>query len=189
VAEINLLKQNVPKSGYGNNLPSLLVKFLVVLGVGLVGYWGFLYFNSRKVANEVESTQTALEAAKAQAVNFKDRNEILTRQAQLKTLDSLITGHPYWSHLLPALAKVTLKTSSYSAIRANGDGNIILSVRVPSLQDLDKYLQVFDLQQFNQNFSDVRIGAFHEEPNGQTTNIRFDVKMKYNTTVLNYNSK
>jgi hypothetical protein len=58
---------------------------------------------------------------------------------------------------LPELARVSLQRSDYVSIDAVSDGSLSLSVKLPSYADADKFLQVFDLPEYNRQFSNVRV--------------------------------
>lgn len=186
MAQINLLKQNSPSKNIADAVPGILVKLLIVILVGLLGYYAWLFYKTKAVGKNIVSLQESIAKEKKEIADQKDREELLTRQQQLQQLDSLITSHPYWSEVLPALAKVTLKSASYSNITATQEGYLIMSVKLPTLIDLDKFLQVFDLPEFSSNFSDVSIGAYHKVADGDKTSIVFEMKLKYNPKLLQY---
>lgn len=182
--EINLLK---PKSFQENFLqlsPKILARFLLVLLVAVVLYYAWLFFQVKTTAGEVVKVQQANLSSRGEAARTKSRDELLTRLSQLQEADKLISRHFYWSNLLPALARVTLKTASYSDLEAFSDGTVGLTVMVPNLGELDKFLQVFNSPKFNANFYNVKIGAFHKIQNGDTTAITFDVKLNFDPALL-----
>nr|MDQ3018735.1 hypothetical protein [bacterium] len=74
-----------------------------------------------------------------------------------KELNILIKDHLYWSYILPELARVTLKSAKYTAIEAESTGKLNLTVSLASYDDLDKFLQIFDLPEYNQQFSNVKV--------------------------------
>ena len=188
MAEINLLKQTHNYSELGNTVPRILVRvFLVVLG-GLIAYYAWLYIDSRNIEGQIISTQAKMNSDQQSAMLNSSRAEVLTRQQQLKLLSSLISNHPYWSQLFPELANVTLKTASYSSLSVGVDGSSVsLSASVPSLQDLAKYMQVFDQPDFNKNFNSVQIGGLSKVAGKNGTSIQFSVTMKFNPQLIKYN--
>lgn len=167
-------------------LPGIFVKIMLVAALGVLAYYGWLVMQNKKVVKEVAEIKAEHAQNIATAMNLKKRDEVLTRQAQLKEFNSLLAGHLYWSNVLPELAKVTLKYAKYTNLRASADGTLELGVTVPTLDDLDKYLQVFDQAKFNENFSDIRIGGFSKVTDETGSQIKFDARMKYNGNLLKY---
>ena len=105
---------------------------------------------------------------------------MITRQGQLQSVNGLIKNHMSWSYLLPELARVTLRSSSYTTISADSTGTLTMSVSAPNYSDLDQYLQVFNLPQFNQQFSDVKVLSVSKAQEGSnlTTQMRIELKFK-----------
>jgi len=188
VAQINLLKQKKSSEGLVAMLPALLVKLLVVVLVAVVGYYGWLFFKINRTEKNIVNTQGEVTRVKQELVNVSNRGEIYTRQAQLMELNKLIDSHPYWSNVFPAIAKVTLKKAAYSNMVVNNDGTATISVTVPTLEDVDRYLQVFDMADVSGNFSDLKVGAFHKSQEGDGISYKFDVRLKFNPVLLKYNN-
>ncbi len=186
MAQINLLKQKSQGQNFLHYLPSILVKFLAVLLLAVLVYYVWLFVKARSAENEIRNLGQKIVQARSDVAAEEGRDKLLTRQAQLKELENLVSGHVYWSKLLPALSEATLKTASYSSLQILDDGDITLDVTVPTLVDLDKFLQVFDLPEFNKNFSNVRIGAFHKVPSEDKIVFNFEVRMKYNPKLIEY---
>lgn len=186
MAQINLLKQPTQASDLWEKLPKFLVRGLAVILVFLVGYYGWLYFQSKKIDGEIIDLQSKINTDAQAAFNAPRRAELLTRQLQLKDLNSLIAAHVYFSKLMPKLAKATLSDASYSSLKVGQDGLLVLSVHVSSLENLDRYLQVFDLPDVNKYFSDVRISSYHKVQGKDSTGISFQITMKYNGGIISY---
>ena len=49
MAEINLLKQKTSGTGLASALPSILAKFLIVVALGVVGYYGYCIWKRKKL--------------------------------------------------------------------------------------------------------------------------------------------
>jgi hypothetical protein len=186
MAQINLLKQKHGPANFAEALPSILVKLLIVLTVAAAIYYGWLFVNVKKIGSEVRAVQESITETKGKITSVQGSEEVVVRQSQLKELDKLIDNHIYWSQIFPVLASSTLRTAGYSSLRAQTDGNISLSAAVPNLIELDKYLQVFNLPQFYENFSDVRIGSIERNREAQSSSVKFQVMMKYNPVILKY---
>lgn len=186
MAQINLLKQTAPNRNLGESTPQLLVRIFVGALLLLLIYYAWLLFDSSHVDSQIVQEQAKVNAAKQQALAMQDRNELLTRQQQIQSLQGLIGAHVYWSQLFPELARVTLKTASYSSIRAGEADQISLDVTVPSLADLDKYMQIFNYPQFNQNFNEIRISGYSKVQSQSATSVQFEVTMQYNPALLRY---
>ena len=157
MADINLLDNPSGASQIrqkGAKFASRIVGLVLLLS--LFAY-GFLFYRGWSLDNKIAESQTKIDEYKADFKNSDQREELLTRQEQLKNVDQLIDKHMYWSALLPELAKVTLTSAKYTSIQTNSDGILDLSVTFPSYTEAEKYLQVFDLPEYNKNFSNVRV--------------------------------
>jgi hypothetical protein len=191
LAQINLLKQNNSSgadSGFKDGVVKIFVRLLLVVLVVLVVYDGWLFFQSKSIDGKISSVQTQIAGQTQQALDLTGRGELLTRQQQLKNLNTLVAAHVYWSQMFKPLADATLNTASYSNLQVGIGTNLILSAAVPSLTDLDKYMQVFNLPQFNQNFSDIRISGFTIAQGKNSSSVKFNVQMKYNPSLIQYHS-
>jgi hypothetical protein len=191
MAQINLLKQT-SSSGKGGGLRDRTVKifvrlFLIIL-LALVGYYGWLFFLSRSIDGKIAFAQTQIAEQTQQALNLTGRGELLTRQQQLQNLNSLVAAHVYWSQIFKPLADATLNTASYSSFQVGTGNDLILSATVPSLTDLDKYMQVFNLPQINRNFSNIRISGFTIAQGKNSSGVKFNVQMQYNPNLIQYHS-
>lgn len=193
MAQINLLKQKTTNEAFWSILPSIMAKLLGVGVVALIGYYIWLFITLGSIGKQIVSEQQAMVAAQQKASNVFNRNEVYTRQAQLQQLSGLIGKHFYWSNLFPALAKVTLKNASYGSLTATKEGSLTLSVKVPDLVSVDKFLQVFDQPDFSKNFNNLRLGAFRKLQNdpvtGQSSGYQFDVLMNFNPEVIQFNNE
>lgn len=188
MAQINLLKQQKEStSDILQTVTSISVKVLAFALLAVVVYYGYLYFNARAKTKKISDIQATIAAEQKDLGDPAERSKLFTRQQQLQELMKLVSSHPYWSSLLPVLAKSTLNSANYMKIQALTDGTLSLSVTVPSNEDLDKYLQVFDLPQFYNNFYDIRIGSISKTQVGNTLMTQFDVTMKFNTAILQKN--
>lgn len=186
MAQINLLKQTSSTSENWEILPKLLVRFLVAVFIFIICYYVWVVISLSSTKREIIKIKNNIEAKKAESLNVKGRNEVFTRQQQLNAFSGLVGAHLYWSQILPKIAGATLKTASYSDLKIGDTGDLKLTVNVPDLQSLDKYLQVFNLPQINKNFSDVNISGFHKIQTKDATSISFEVSMKYNPTLVQY---
>lgn len=188
MAQINLLKQNTDGGVFKQFSPKILVQVLAGVLIILLGYYGFLFFQSKSTDNKIGETQRQIENYRQDALNVPNKEELFVRQQQIKSLKELIGGHLYWSQIFKPLAEVTLKNAKYSSIKVTSANSINLNVKVPSLADLDKYTQVFNLPEINKNFSNIRIGSYSKSQNATSTSIQFSVQMDYNPQLLIYQS-
>ncbi len=191
MAQINLLKQSSGARNHWYFAYQLWVRVLFAVLLVILAYYGWLFFTLKSADSVIVSTREKINNDQQAALNSQDRNELLTRQLQLRTLGDVQGQHFYWSQLLPALAQTTLKTASYSNFTAGSDGEIILTATVPTLTDLDEYLQVFNLPQFYKNFSEVNISGYHQVQGQNVAGnaITFEVKMHYNPSLIQYQSQ
>jgi hypothetical protein len=156
MAQINLLDSQQTTSFKGSGykwLSRLMTVFLVVV---ILGY-GYFFIRQRSLQSQINDVRSQTAAAQTEATSNTAREELLTRQGQLVSLNPLIKNHVYWSGLLPELARISLRQSGYTSIEAASNGNLILSVEMPTYTDLDKFLQIFDLPEYNRQFSNVRV--------------------------------
>lgn len=186
MAQINLLKQKSSGKNWLKLLSSLIAKLLMLAVLAAVVYYGWLYSQYRKAVAETASVEAKIIEAKKQAANIKKRDELLTRQGQLSQLDALVSNHVYFSQIFKPLADVTLKTSQYSSLKAFSNGNISLSVTVPNIQELDKFLQVLNSPKFIENFSNVRVGSFNKIQENDNVSYKFEINMNFNESLLQY---
>lgn len=184
MAEINLLKQNSSGASFASALPSILAKFLIVVALGVVAYYGFLYLEDKKTASSVAKLQTEVANAKKDALNRPERYELLTRQGQLKEMASLSGNYEYFTKLFKPLADNTLKRAKYTAIKATNDGEVTLSASVPTLEDLDKYFQLFNTTSFSTNFSNVKVGGFYKVKEKDFEQYTFEIKMNFDPGLI-----
>lgn len=186
MAQINLLKQKKATIDIWQVVTSLTVKLLAVVLVLLVCYYIYLFIQAKNTENNISVVESKIQDDRKALAVITNRDELFTRQQQLTELQSLLKSHEYWSGLLPVLKVSTLNQANYAAIRALADGNISMTLSVPSVEELDKFLQVFDLPAVYKNFSDVRIGSIAKSQtvNGIATSV--EVRMKYNPAILQY---
>lgn len=188
MAQINLLKQKSLGQNWLRLLPSIVAKFLMLVILAMFAYYGWLYTQNKKVNIETGAVEIKIIEAKKQAASIEKRDELLTRQGQLKQLESLIASHVYFSQIFKPLADVTLKTSWYSSLKAFSSGSISLSVVVPNIQELDKFLQVFNSPKFVENFSNVRVSGFKKIQENEQVSYSFEINMDFNANLLQYNN-
>jgi len=185
MSEINLL-QNEGKSGGENTglIARLVSRLLILLLVlALLGYAG-LYVYNMMTTKKLATVKDSVKADQSEALSNKDRNELVTRQEQMLQLKTFVDNHLYWSYLLPELARVTLKSAKYTAIEAHSDGNLNLSVTLPSYQEIDKYLQIFDLPEYNQQFSNVRIVNLSNVQTKDSVETQVELQLTFNPSYI-----
>jgi hypothetical protein len=187
VAQINLLKQNTSRRPLAESFYRLILMVFGLAVLAVFCYYGWLVFYASSLNGKMADLQQKMNTESQASLNNPRRNELLARQLQLKDLNSLVAGHLYWSQIFPVLAKVTLKKAAYDNIVINPQtSTITLSARVPTLEDLDKYMQVFNLPEFNQYFSNVRISGFTQVQTSTGSMVTFDVSMDYNPDLVQY---
>lgn len=187
MAQINLLKQKQPSVFTRIGLLAIFSKLALLGLLVLVIFWTWFFFQSKSASKDIQVLDERVAKQKQELSENDRRDEIITRQAQLKKFDVLISGHLYWSQLLPELAKVTLKKASYLSFRAESEGGINLAVKLPSIADLDKFLQIFDSAKINRYFSDLKMGGISKVVEKDNAYVRVDVQLKYNPELLQYN--
>lgn len=188
MAQINLLKQNQPSAFARIGLLAILNKLALLGLLVLIIFWFWFLSQSKSAGKEIQALDAQVAKQKQELSENGRRDEVVTRQSQLKEFDTLISNHLYWSQLLPELAKVTLKSASYLSFRAEIEGGISLSVKLPSIAELDKFLQIFDSAKINRYFSDLKMGGISKVVEKNNNYIRIDVQLKYNPELLKYKS-
>lgn len=179
--DINLLQSNIDESGINSSaFTRAIARFMMFLVVVVILAYVAMVFDSwntnRKLVTVNEKTQT-LQAA---AMSNTDRDELVTRQEQLSELGTLIDDHVYWSYLLPELGRITLKTAKYTEIDASRDGKLTLVANLPSYEDIDKFMQIFDLPEYNEEFSNVRIVSIGKVQDGDKIETELRVQLTFN---------
>lgn len=181
MAEINLLQTENPAVDQGFGVVTRLVAkilsvILVVVVLVYVGLYVYGWLNGKRLT----SIKSDIQTAQSEALANKDRQELVTRQEQLGNLETLIDNHLYWSHLLPELARVTLKSARYTEIEASSDGKLNLAVTLPSYEEVEKYMQIFDLPEYNQQFSNVRILSIETVQADTSIEIQLRLELNFN---------
>lgn len=158
MAEINLLKTTTATpSDVGSAVTRVANRVMLGILILLVGLYALLFIVQWNNGRKIKIANTALQQVQTSVSNDKARQEVVARQGQVKAATDLIAKHSYWSKLLPELARVSLSSASYSAIKADETGKLTLTVKVSSYSDLDKFMQIFDLPAYNQQFSNVKL--------------------------------
>ncbi len=158
MSEINLLHNDSDGGGAGGNFVATFVaRLLLILLIVVLAAYAALYFYNWSAEKKLTKVKQQVQSLQTEALANTERNELVTRQEQLIELETLISKHVYWSYLLPELARVTLKSARYADIEAESTGELSLSVSLPTYADVEKYLQIFDLPEYNQQFSNVRV--------------------------------
>lgn len=185
MAQINLLSSNSSnKPNPGQMVLSLGIKLLIgILGL-LVLYYVWLFWSSSSTIAKTKDLKSKIVQDQSAVLSDKDRQELVVRQGQIKALNALLQNHVYWSNLFPKLAEATLNSASYVSFSATNDGKGSMVVSVPSYSDLDKFLQVFDLPQFSQNFSDLRITSISRSQKGNNLETKAEMQFKYNGSLI-----
>lgn len=178
MAEINLLhtEQSAAANivGRGKYYVARLLTLLLV--IVLLAY-AYLFIDDKRTASAITKTQAKIAQAQSDALSNPFRGQVITRQGQVKELNTLIKGHLYWSYLLPELARVTLKSSKYTSIEADSTGELQLAVSVASYEEMEKILQIFDLPEYNQQFSNVKVTSINKTQDEQTGVVEIDVRL------------
>jgi hypothetical protein len=188
--QINLLKQNTTDYSWVKMAVSIFVKLLFLAVLALVGYYGWLYYDSGKRDSKITELNNEVQKAKASIENSTEKGEIFVRQAQIKEQESLISNHVYWSNLFPVLASSTLQRAEYTSMRVTNEGEVALAVTLPDMEHLEKYLQVFDLPAYNAYFSNVRLMSFNRSQSADSSiKLKVDIKMQFDPSVLRYGFK
>jgi hypothetical protein len=180
MAEINLLGASEKPKGLSlSGLVPIANKGLAVLLLIILAYYGFLIYKGSKIVSDTEAVNVEIGELQNKLLNDPNRNELLTRQSQLKDLQRLAKNHFYWSILLKELPKMNLKTASLLNFTANGQAQASLVVAVPSYADLDKFMQVFDRPEVNKTFTDIKIKSVTKTEQESKLLIKAKIELKH----------
>lgn len=188
--QINLLKQTENSSNLKQLTPKIFVWVFLGLLILLAAYYGYLIFQGQNYQKNINDVQAKINSEIDEAGKLSGRSELLVRQQQLQDFTKLIQGHVYWSQIFSKLAEVTLSKAVYTSMAVDSsDGSVVLNTTVPSLEYLDKYMQVFDQPDVIKYFSNVRIGGFSKTQSvGGVSAVQFMVKMDYDPSIIQYNN-
>ncbi len=186
--QINLLKQQSPFAVSGNVL-SIVNKLIIVVILALVGYFGWAYFQVKTVKKQVVSLNSDIANKKIEFNQTSRSDELITRQAQVKEFSNLINSHVYWSQLLPEIAKVTLKQATYLSMQTDSKHVLSMSVQLPNMVELDKFLQVFNSPTLNKYFRDVKIGGVSKVQEDDLSLIKAEITFDFNPEIIKYKER
>lgn len=160
MSEINLLKTTTTtETNASSKITQIIIRVMIGLLIIVIGFYVFLLIAQWSVNKKITQANQALQQVQNDVINNKSRAEVIARQGQVKAANDIIANHSYWSRLLPELARVSLSSASYSSIEADEAGKLSLVVKVSSYSDLDKFMQIFDLPEYNKYFSKVRLSS------------------------------
>jgi hypothetical protein len=187
MANINLLSttDNTGSSAsISRRLAHLIARLLALVLLAVFAYYGYLQYSARSTAKDLKEVKDKTTQAQRDALGNKDRLELITRQGQMQNLDKLIKGHVSWSYLLPELARVSLRSASYASVEAASSGKMILTVSLPDYREVDKYLQIFDLPEYNEQFSDVKVMSITKAQQGTVLVTQLKIQLTFNPEFL-----
>ncbi len=187
--QINLLGQDGERSTSSlSRGPVYLVRIFALIFVLLLAVWGFLALRIRMNTTKATEVEADIKKVQEEIMAMPAWRQVVTRQGQVRAAEGLLDSQQLWSRLLPELARVTLQGASYLSFSADVRGTARMSVSVPSYTDFDKFLQVFDLPQFNNHFSQVTVSSVEKYQQGDSQLIRFDVTVAYDKAFLSARS-
>jgi len=183
VPQINLLNKSTESAVNSGVIAKILEGILsFLLCLALLGYGG-LYYYSWSLNKQISQVRHQIQ--ERQASGPAGRDELLLRQGQLKEISDLLANHVDWTNFLPTLAKITLKSVSYSSLNATRDGTVRVNVVVGSYTDLDKYLQAFDaVGSKTPLFYDARIVSLGKSTDTSSLSTRATIEMKFKKDLL-----
>lgn len=157
MSEINLLQtqsafHQVKERGKRWLLRLMTLAFIVTLAL-----YGYLFYRDWSGQKQISENQAVIAEVQSSLEKDQKRSELLVRQGQLQTVNQLLAEHSFWSGLLPELARITLVSAEYSLVETTPQGDLNITVTVPTYAEAEKFLQVFDLPEYNKYFSNVRV--------------------------------
>lgn len=185
MSDINLLNSD---SGRSSSLAARgkrwFLRVVVVVFIASLLYYAYLFFNAWGLNKDLTESQAAIDSYQTQINQTSNRQELVTRQGQLEEANNLLAEHLSWSYLLPELARVTVQSARYTNIDAREDGELGVTVTVPNYQEADKYLQVFNLPQFNSSFSNVTVVSLLKTQEENVTETTMRLKLNFDKALL-----
>ncbi len=174
MAEINLLDTQAPSSVLKAQGKIWLVRMITTVFILVVLAYVFLLVFGWLTDRSIGEAKDSVAKLQSDFKSNPDREQLITRQGQLKNANQLLANHHYWSPVLPELARVTLASAKYSSILVDIKDGLELTVTTPSYEEAEKFLQVFDLPEYNTKFSNVKLLALTkaESDNVLQTNMR-----------------
>ena len=172
MSEINLLQSQSTFNQVKERSKRWILRVATLILILSLLLYGYLFYSNWSGQKKIAENQQVIAEAQASLENNEQRDELITRQGQLQSANQLLSAHLFWSGLLPELARVTLSSAEYSTVETGEDDNITLTVTMPSYSEAEKFLQVFDLPEYNKYFSNVRVlslGKNQKDDTLQTT--------------------
>lgn len=157
MAEINLLQTQSTFHQVKERGKRWLLRIVTLIFVLTLALYGYLFYSDWSGGKAITEHQAVIAEVQSSLENNQKRSELLVRQGQVKSANDILAKHLFWSGLLPELARVSLVSAEYSLIETTAEGDLNLTVTVPTYSDAEKYLQVFDLPEYNKYFSNVRV--------------------------------
>jgi hypothetical protein len=184
MAEINLLEQHNTINTVKEQGKRWLLRLATLILLVILATYAYLFFSDRSAQKQIATNRSHIIEAQNQLENNKQRSELITRQGQLQSANKLLSEHLFWSGLLPELARVTLTSAQYSTIDTTSTGDLSITVSLPSYSEAEKYLQVFDLPEYNQQFSNVRVLALGREQKDDVLRTTMRLQLTMNPELL-----
>ncbi len=181
MADINLLNpENSTSTALRVSTERIFERLMMALVILLIAAYGVFiglnYLNQKQIDKE----EATVKSFQSEISSNSKRQELITRQGQVEEVNKLLAKHMYWSKLLPELSRVTLKSANYSGMQVAGDGSLDLTVTTPSYSDAEKFLQVFDLPEYNKMFSNVKIMSLSRTQKDQQLQTIMRIKLTIN---------
>jgi cell division protein FtsB len=184
MADINLLEKRTTYSQVKERGKRWFLRIVTLVFVLTLALYGYLFFSQWNAEKQIAEHQSVIAKAQSELENNQQREELITRQAQVKKANQLLNDHLFWSGLLPELARVTLTQAQYSSVEISKTGDIFLTVTVPNYEEAEKFLQVFDLPEYNQQFSNVRILALGRAEKNNVLQTTMRLQLTFNPSLL-----
>lgn len=184
MSEINLLQTQSTFHQVKERGKRWLLRVVTLIFIVTLGLYGYLFYSDWSGQKKIAEHQSAIAEVQKDLENNAKRSELLVRQGQVKSANQLLANHLFWSGLLPELARVSLASAEYSSIETTAEGDLNLSVTLPTYSDAEKYLQVFDLPEYNKYFSNVRILSLSQAQKDKTLHTTMRLGLTLNPELL-----
>jgi hypothetical protein len=185
MAQINLLnKTGSTKRDIGSVVSVIIAGVVTFAFAASIVYYAFLYIKARQINAQTISTQNKILKNQQIIKSMVKRDEIITRQGQLKELVQLYKNRLVWSNLIPEVARITLKQAKYLSLQATAEGKLDMQVLTTDLSNLDKFLSVFEDPRYNRCITDVKMTSLSRSQSVDNLETKFGLQVSYNPKLL-----
>ncbi|MFH1226182.1 MAG: hypothetical protein V1684_02785 [bacterium] len=179
---VNLIPQELLRTKefkFSSRLTTLAVMTATaLLSVGLL--YSIIVFYQLQIINEIKAIEAQSEALKIQIAGYESaKAKAVVYQRQLRSLESLLAGHFYWTRFFGLLADNTTPDVYYTSFAADSArGSVSLSAAAKSYEALAKQLVAFEQAKDFIAFTDISGATAKVNENGLVENVIFNLNLQ-----------